>query len=201
MRAVASTDRSSRDATTLVGFTVAEWKQHMDVDEDWTERLEGATPEATDEVIAALGHTDADVRLLACNLVYALGIAGLGDAAATAVARVGELAARETKSKIRSRARLVHESLTSDLQRAQINRELPWLTGFSASAIADATTALDDSREAVRLQVYVWWANAGAVPAAAREVVAVKLAAAIAKENDPLTRRAAELALAHMRSV
>lgn len=196
---MASSDPSAREATKLVGFTVAEWKQHMDTDEDWTERLEGAGAAATSEVIDALAHADADVRLLACNLVYALGVTGLGDAAATAVTRTAELAARETKAKIRSRARLVHETLSADLQRAQIRREFPWLTGFSADALAGATAALDDPREPVRLQVYVWWANAGAVGAATREVIAGRLIAAVARESDPLTRRAAELALSHVR--
>lgn len=183
----------------LAGFTVAEWKQHMDVDEDWTERLEGTSPAAIDEIIAALAHTEADVRLLACNLVYALGVAGLGDAATHAVAKVGELAGRETKARIRSRARLVHESLSNDLQRAGILREMPWLVGFSADALPAAAAAIDDGREAVRLQVYVWWANAGAVGLSVREAVTPKLAAAIGAETDPLVRRAAELALAHLR--
>lgn len=201
--AKAAKSPASRDAATptvkLAGFTPAEWKQHMDVDEDWTERLEGASAATVAEIVAALDHGDGEVRLLACNLVYALGLDGLADATTDAIARVGALASGETKAKIRARARLVHESLSADLQRAQIRRELPWLAGFSADAIAAATAAIDDPRDTVRVQVYVWWANAGAVPAAARGGIADKLAAAAGRETDPIAKRAAELAQAHVR--
>lgn len=191
--------RSSATSTEVIaGFTSAQWKQHMDTDEDWTERLEGVDQAAVREVVAALGHADAELRILACNLAYAIGVDGLGPHAGEAVTTLEALAAKDTKPKVRSRARLVHEGLAGDLERAAIRRELPWLGGHSEAAIPAAIAAMDDPRPTVRLQVYLWWSNAKAVPAEAARAVAAKLAAVIDRETDPVTRRAAELARANV---
>lgn len=191
--------RSSATSTEVIaGFTPAQWKQHMDTDEDWTERLEGIGEAAVREVVAALGHADAELRILACNLAYAIGVDGLGAHAAEVVTTLEALAAKDGKPKVRTRARLVHEGLAGDLERAAIRRELPWLGGYSEAAIPAAIAAIEDPRPAVRLQVYLWWSNAKAVPAEVGRAVAAKLAAAIDRESDPVTRRAAELARANV---
>lgn len=183
----------------IAGFTPAEWKQHMDTDEDWTERLEGAPEASVLEVIAALDHADADVRALACSLAYAIGVSGLGAHADRTVARLSAIAEGDPKPKVRSRARVVHEGLAGELQRATIRRELPWLTEWSEAAVPQAVAALDDARDYVRLQVYMWWANAASIPASVRPAVADKLAQLATRETDEVTRRAAELAHAHVR--
>ena len=183
----------------IAGFTPAEWKQHMDTDEDWTERLEGASEAKVREVIAALDHADAEVRALACSMAYAIGVSGLGQHAGTTVARLAAIAEGDPKPKVRSRARVVHEGMSGELQRATIRRELPWLTEYSEAALPQAVAALDDPRDFVRLQVYMWWANAAAIPAATRTKVADKLATLAGRETDDVTRRAAELAHAHVR--
>lgn len=183
----------------IAGLLPVQWKHHMDTDEDWTERLENVGEAGVGEVIAALDHGDAEIRALACSLAYAIGVAGLGAHAARTVARVAELADGDPKPKVRNRARTVHEGLAGEMQRVAIHRELPWLAGYTEAALPHATAALDDPRAAVRLQVYLWWINAAAVPADTRKIVADKLAALIDRETDAIARRAAQLACAQLR--
>jgi hypothetical protein len=171
----------------------------MDTDEDWTERLENASESQVREAIAALEHGDAEVRALACNLVYAIGIEGLGANAQSTIARLAALAQSDAKAKVKNRARIVHEGLAGDLQRAEIRRELPWLAAYAKDAWPKAVGALDDARVAVRLQVYLWWTNAPQIPADVRASAAAKLAAQCERETDDVTRRAAQLALAQVR--
>ncbi len=185
-------------SVTIAGFTPAQWKQHMDEDEDWTERLEDASADRVAEVVAALAHADAEVRGLACNLAYALGADGLGAHADAAVRQLASLASGDPKPKVKSRARLVHETLAADLQRARIRRELPWLAAWDPEQVAAATAALGDGRDAVRLQVYLWFSNAGATPPTVRAAAATALRAAAGKEQDPTLRHAVSLAIAAM---
>src|SRR5687767_1125022 len=118
----------------------------MDADEDWTERLEGATEEHIREAIAALGNDDAAVRALACNLVYAIGVPALGDHAPEAVERLAALASGDGNAKVRNRARIVHEGMAGELERAAIRNEFPWLAAFAEDALPKAVAALDDAR-------------------------------------------------------
>lgn len=190
---------ASGSSVTIAGFTVAEWKKHMDTDEDWTERLEHANDTSVREVVGALDHEDVEVRGLACNMVYAIGIEALGTHAQATVDKLAALAERDSKPKIRNRARVVHEGLAGELERATIRRDLPWLAEYSEAAVPKAVAAIDDARAPVRLQVYLWLANAGAIPADARATLATKLGAQIERETDDVTRRAAEIALAHVK--
>ncbi|MBX7080936.1 MAG: hypothetical protein K1X88_17185 [Nannocystaceae bacterium] len=183
-------------SVTIAGFTVEQWKQHMDEDEDWTERLEDAPDARVAEVVAALDHADADVRGLACNLAYALGVEGLRGHAEAAVERLANLSRSDPKPKVKSRARVVHETLAADLQRAAIRRELPWLGAWDPAAVPAAIAALQDPREAVRVQVYLWWSNAGTVPASARGDAATALRRAAERETDATARHLASLAVA-----
>lgn len=183
----------------LAGFTVEQWKQHMDQDEDWTERIEGADAASVQGVVEALAHAHADVRLLACNLIYALGADGLGAHGDAAVARLAELAANEPKVKVRTRARLVHEAVAQAQLRAAIHREFPWLRDTSGDAAVQALAALDDARAPVRLHVYLWWVNAAKPATASRTAAAQKLAALVERETEPELRHAASLALARVR--
>jgi hypothetical protein len=172
----------------------------MDADEDWTERLEGASEEHIREAIAALGNDDAGVRALACNLVYAIGVPALGEHAPGAVERLAALASSDGNARVRNRARIVHEGMAGELERASIRTEFPWLAEFAEDALPKAVAALDDTRESVRLQVYMWWCNAGTIPAAIRKSAADKLGALAGRETDEVTRRAAQLALAHVQA-
>lgn len=183
----------------LAGFTVEQWKQHMDQDEDWTERIEGADAASVRGIVEALAHANADVRLLACNLIYALGADGLGAQGDVAVTRLAELAANEPKVKLRTRARLVHEAVAQAQQRAAIHREFPWLGDSSGDAAAQALAALDDARARVRLHVYLWWVNAAKPATASRTAAAQKLAGLVERESEPELRQAASLALARVR--
>lgn len=181
------------DSVPLAGFTVAEWKHHMDHDEDWSERLDGADDAIVREIVDALRHTDAAVRALACNLVYGLGVSGLGVHATSAVETLGNLGEDKDK-KVRTRARLVHETLASELARANVQAEFPWLQAYDPGAHGAALAALDDTRDEVRLQTCLWWAHAADVPSDVGSTVADKLSALIARESDDVRRRAAELA-------
>jgi hypothetical protein len=196
---VAKPRKESTSNVTIAGLSPAQWKHHMDTDEDWTERVENASEAQVLEVVAALDHADADVRALACNIAYAIGVGGLGSHAQSTVTRLAALAESDPKPKVRNRARVVHEGLAGELERAAIRRELPWLAAYSEDAAPQAAAAIDDAREGVRLQVYLWWANASAIPAAIRAEVAGKLAVQAERETDELTRRAAQLAHAHVR--
>lgn len=191
--------KPSAPAAAIAGFTPAEWKQHMDTDEDWTERLEGAPEPSVREVIGALDHEGADVRALACNLAYALGVDGLGAHADAAVERLAALAQGDKNAKVRSRARLVHESLAGELERAAVRRELPWLAAFDPSATDAAFAAGEDPRDAVRLQVYLWWANATTLDPQTAAKATKALKAAVDRESDPVLRQAGEIALARLR--
>jgi hypothetical protein len=131
--------------------------------------------------------------------VYAIGVAGLGDRAPSAVVRLAALAAGDANNKVRNRARIVHEGLAGELERVAVRRELPWLAAFAEDALPEALAALDDPREPVRLQVYLWLANAPAIPAKVGATIADKLAAQAERETDDVTRRAAQLAYAHVR--
>jgi hypothetical protein len=195
---VAKARKSPGVDVTIAGFTPAQWKQHQDTDEDWTERLDGASEAAVRDVVQALEHADATVRALACNLAYALGVAGLGDHAPAAVERLAVMA-QDDKVKVRNRARIVHETLATELERTAILREHPWLSGFDPAALPQAIAALDDARPLVRLQTYLWWANASEIPSAARADALTKLAASATRETDDVARRAAEIAHAVLR--
>lgn len=186
-------------AAPIAGATPVQWKHHMDTDEDWTERLDGIGDAAVLEVIAALDHGDAEVRALACSLSYAIGVAGLGEHAEHTVARLAALAGGDPKAKVRNRARTVHEGLHGELQRVALHRELPWLARYAEAAVPQAIAALADPRAAVRLQVYLWWTHAAALPAELRTTVADRLAGQIDRETDAITRRAAQLACDHLR--
>jgi hypothetical protein len=197
---VAKSRKTSSSTEPIAGLTPEQWKHHMHTDEDWTERLEGASEASVREVVAALEHADAEVRGLACNMVYAVGVEALGEHAVNAVARLHALSQEDRNAKVRNRARIVHEGIAGELERIQIRRELPWLAAFSEDALPRAAAAIDDTRDAVRLQVYLWWANATAIPAAMRTEVADKIAARAERETDEVTRRAAQLAHAHVRA-
>jgi hypothetical protein len=196
---VAKAKKGSGSSVTIAGWTPDEWQAHMDADEDWTERLEGASEPKVLEAIAALDHGEASVRALACNLVYAIGIEGLGEHASRTVARLFELAHGDSAVKVRNRARIVHEGLAGELERAAIRREMPWLSAYSEHALPKATAGLADPRQPVRLQVYLWWANATGVPSKARAAAIEAIAAALDAETDEITHRAAQIALAHLR--
>ena len=90
--------------------------------------------------------------------------------------------------------------MAGELERASIRNEFPWLAAFDEDALPKAVAALDDARESVRLQVYMWWCNAGTIPAAIRKGAADKLGALAGRETDDVTRRAAQLALAHVQA-
>jgi hypothetical protein len=196
---VAKAKKGSGSSVKIAGWTPDEWQAHMDADEDWTERLEGASEAKVLEAIAALDHAEASVRALACNLVYAIGVDGLGDHASRTVARLSELSQGDSAVKVRNRARIVHEGLAGEVERAAIRREMPWLSGYAENALPQATAALADPRQPVRLQVYLWWANATGVPSKARTGAAEAIAAALDAETDEVTHRAAQIALAHLR--
>lgn len=196
---MAKAKQSAAASVPIAGFTPDEWKQHMDTDEDWTERLDGVGEPAIREVLAALQHADVDVRALACNLVYAIGIDGLGAHASEAVDVLAKLVASEGKAKVKARARMIHDSMAEELLRATIRRDMPWLASYAADAVPAATAALLDERAAVRLQVYVWITNAGAIPAAHRPALLERLQGASGRETDPVSKRAAELALDRVR--
>ena len=196
---MAKSRKSSAPTPPIAGFTPEQWKKHMDVDEDWTERLIGASEAHVGEVLAALDDADATVRGLACNLAYALGVEGLGTRAAQAVERLATLAQSDPAKKVRTRAAVVHEGLAGALEHATIRGELPWLAGYDPDVLPAAIAAIEDARAAVRLQVYLWWANAAAIPQAARAAASDRLAARLEQETDAMTRRAAELALGHVR--
>jgi F0F1-type ATP synthase membrane subunit c/vacuolar-type H+-ATPase subunit K len=195
---MAKSRKTSSAPLTIAGLTTDQWKHHMDVDEDWTERLEGIGEPAVREVLGALEHADADVRALAASLAYGIGAAGLGGHAAGVVARLADVAERDPKAKVRNRARVVHESLAGEVERAAIRREHPWLEAYASEALSAAEAAIDDPREAVRLQVYLWWTSAVAVSPEVRPVIVAKLAAGVERETDDVVRRAAQLAHAHL---
>jgi hypothetical protein len=188
------------DTVAVAGFTVAQWKHHMDHDEDWTERLDGAGDAVVAEIVGALGHAEPNVRALACNLVYAVGVRGLGGRAAVAIEQLGELAASDKNKKVRTRAGLVHESMASELQRANIRQELAWLDGYDPAAHPQALEAIADPRDEVRLQTYLWWANVSGVPGDVGRDAVAKLMRQVECETDDLRRRAAEIARDHLRS-
>ncbi len=196
---MANAKQSTTVAVSIAGFTPEQWKQHMDTDEDWTERLDGVGEAAVREVLVALQHAEADVRALACNLVYAIGIDGLGGHANEAVELLAKLVAGESKAKVKARARMVHDSMAEELSRVTIRREMPWLASYAAAALPAAIGALADERPAVRLQVYVWLSNAGAIGAEHRAVLVGRLEAAVGRETDAISKRAAELALERAR--
>ncbi len=194
------TRKSSAFSSTIAGFTPEQWKQHMDTDEEWTDRLTGVADAQVLEIVAALEHGDAAVRGLACNLAYALGVEGLGARAPEAVERLATLAQSDPVAKVKKHAGIVHEGLAGALERATMRREMPWLAGYDPDVVPAAISAIDDARASVRLQVYLWWANAPTIPDDARAAAEDRLVARIAQENDPMTRRAAELALGHVRA-
>lgn len=191
--------KGSGSSETIAGWTPDEWQSHMNVDEDWTERLEGASEAKVLEAITALEHPDAKVRALACNLVYAIGVEGLGEHAARTVARLHALAQGDSVAKVRNRARIVHEGMAGEVERAAIRREMPWLSAYAEHALPQATAALADARQSVRLQVYLWWANATSVPTKIRTSVGDTIAAQLDAETDEVTHQAAQIALAHLR--
>ena len=184
---------------TIAGFTPAMWKKHMDTDEDWTERLEGAPEASVREVVDALGHTSAEVSGLACNLVYALGVTGLGTHVSEAIVRLATLRDGDRQAKVRSRAKIVHESLAGEVERAAIRRALPWLAAFDPAAVPAATRALDDGSDAARLQVYLWWANTEGLDANARASALEALETRAATEVEPLLKQAAAIAMGRVR--
>jgi hypothetical protein len=86
--------------------TIAQWRYQMKFTE-WSAMLDGASEATVREVIAALGHADAETRRVACKLAGALGVAGLGKNLIACCGRLRALAELDPDDHVRACAREV----------------------------------------------------------------------------------------------
>jgi hypothetical protein len=186
-------------------WTVRQWKHMIAHDSDWSILLDGAGEDLSKEVLAYLDDKKADVRVVACTMLCAIGYIGdvqwgLGKLANSTYERMRDLEANDPDAKVRAAARKTADSLASSLEMYAVRAEFPWIVNYSAKALDKAIAALDDERAVVRSYVVSWWSGAYDVPKPHAKKAEKKLAALLAKTKDKDARSSIKSALSNLES-
>jgi hypothetical protein len=100
----------------IAGLTVAQWAHEMRTEPGWDVMLEGAGDERVREAVDALEDADGSVRLIACNLVEAFGVDGLGAHAKHALALLEKHAGSDPDESVRRAARDAYDDLRDRIE-------------------------------------------------------------------------------------
>jgi hypothetical protein len=100
----------------IAGLTVAQWAHEMRTEPGWDVMLEGAGDERVREAVDALDDADGSVRSIACRLVEAFGVDGLGAHAQDALVLLEKHARSDPDESVRRAARSAYDELRDRIE-------------------------------------------------------------------------------------